>query len=151
LLSFALEQEIPVVVPEYSFAEAEGNIGNTLQKRFTAIDTAIAALKQSARSAYQDVTMLINQLEQFKVQSEEEERPVLHTRLNELDNIVSMIPFTAEIAACAELRKLRQLAPFKSSDQNIYESIHTPPNFVVRSLEPPRSQDLQIKKPIVGR
>ena len=88
LLSFALEQEIPVVVPEYSFAEAEGNIGNTLQKRFAAIDTAIAALKQSARSAYQDVTTLINRLEQFKVQSEEEERPVLHMRLNELENIV---------------------------------------------------------------
>ena len=29
--------------------------------------------------------------------------------------------------------------------------LYTPPNFVVRSLEPPRSQDLQIKKPIVGR
>ncbi|MCP4401693.1 MAG: hypothetical protein GY801_30885 [bacterium] len=34
-----------------------------------------------------------------------------------------VIPFSAEISASAELRRLRQLAPFKSSDERIYESI----------------------------
>lgn len=75
LLALAKQQGIPVVISEYSFAEAEGNIGNILQKRFVTIDAAIFALKQSARSAYQDVTTLINQLDQFKVQSEQQELP----------------------------------------------------------------------------
>lgn len=69
LLSFAQEQSIPVVVPEYCFAEAEGNIGKTIQKRFAAIDTAIVVLKQSARSTYHDVAPLINQLEKEKKQN----------------------------------------------------------------------------------
>jgi len=41
LLFLAREHEIQVVIPEYSFAEAEGNIGNTIQKRLSAIDSAI--------------------------------------------------------------------------------------------------------------
>jgi hypothetical protein len=36
---------------------------------------------------------------------------------------VISIPFTADIALRAELRGLRQLAPFKRNDQIIYESI----------------------------
>jgi len=64
LLFLAREQEIQIVIPEYSFAEAEGNIGNTIQKRLSDIDSAISVLRQSARSAYQDVATLINQLEQ---------------------------------------------------------------------------------------
>ncbi len=123
LLFLASEQNIQVVIPEYSFAEAEGNIGNTIQKRLSAIDSAISALRQSARSAYQDLAMLINQLQQFKAHSEAEELPVLHTRMEELEESVSVIPFSAEVAARAELRGLRQLAPFKQTDQKIYESI----------------------------
>lgn len=123
LLALALEQGVSVVIPEYSFAEAEGNIGNTIQNRFVAIDAAITALKQSERSKYQDVTTLIKQLEEFKVSTEAEERPNLHIRIKEIEEIVSIIPFTPEIATCAELRSLRQIPPFKSSDQRIYESI----------------------------
>ncbi|MCP4401692.1 MAG: hypothetical protein GY801_30880 [bacterium] len=51
LLTLALEQRIQFVIPEYSFAEAEGNIGNTLQKRASTIDAAVSALKQAERSA----------------------------------------------------------------------------------------------------
>lgn len=37
--------------------------------------------------------------------------------------MVSIIPFTSEIGVRAEVRELRQLPPFKSSDRRIYESI----------------------------
>lgn len=123
LLAFAQEQGFPVIIPEYAVAEAEGNIGNTLQKRIDVIDAAISILKQSARSVYQEVTILINQLEAFKGRSETEERPILHQKIAEIQENASLIPFTSEIAARAELRSLRQLPPFKISDQKIYESI----------------------------
>ena len=123
LFSLALNSGIPVVIPEYSFAEAEGNIGNTIQKRLSAIDSAISVLRQSVRSAYHDVTTLIDQLQQFKESSEVEELPALQARIEELFESVSVIPFSAEIAARAELRGLKQLAPFKQADQKIYESI----------------------------
>ena len=123
LLTFAQDHEISLIIPEYAVAEAEGNIGNTLQKRFDALDSAISALKQSARSAYQKVSPLIEQLEAFKVQSEHEERPLLHTKITMVEEHASIIPFTPEIAIQAELRGLRQLPPFKTSDRCIYESI----------------------------
>lgn len=123
LLALVKERDIPVVIPEYSFAEAEGNIRNTLQKRSSAIDEAITALNQSARSAYQDVTTLLELLQQFKLQSEADELPMLHTRIREIEEFVSIIPFSAGIAARAELRDLRQIAPFKPSDRRIYESL----------------------------
>ncbi len=123
LLPLVKEYRIPLVIPEYAVAEAEGNISNTLQKRFDAIDSAISALKQSARSAYQEVRPLIEQLEAFKVQSEHVERPLLHTKITVVEEHASIIPFTPEIAVRAELRGLRQLPPFKSSDRCIYESI----------------------------
>lgn len=123
LLFLAREQGIQVVIPEYSFAEAEGNIGNTIQKRLSDIDSAISVLRQSARSAYQDLAILINQLQQFKTRSEEEELPTLHARIREFEETVSTIPYSAEITARAELRGLRQLAPFKQADRKIYESI----------------------------
>lgn len=123
LFSLALNSGVPVVIPEYSFAEAEGNIGNTIKKRLSAIDSAISVLKQSSRSAYQDVEALIDQLRQFKESSEAEELPALHARMEEIFESVGIIPFSAEIAARAELRGLKQLAPRKQSDQKIYESI----------------------------
>jgi hypothetical protein len=123
LLFLASEQGIQVVIPEYSFAEAEGNIGNTIQKRLSAIDSVISVLRQSARSAYQDVETLINQLQHFRARSEEEELPALHARIREFEESVSIIPYSAEIAARAELRGLRQIAPFKQADRKIYESI----------------------------
>ena len=90
LLTFAQEHDIPLIIPEYAVAEAEGNIGKTLQTRFETIDSTISALKQSARSAYQDVNPLIEQLEAFKVQSEYEERPLLHTKITGSDRHVRL-------------------------------------------------------------
>ncbi|MBM3237416.1 hypothetical protein FJZ31_14090 [Candidatus Poribacteria bacterium] len=66
---------------------------------------------------------LINQLQQFKTRSEEEELPTLHARIREFEETVSTIPYSAEITARAELRGLRPLAPFKQADRKIYESI----------------------------
>ncbi len=123
LLLLSREQGIRLVIPEYSFAEAEGNITMTMQKRCGTIDTAISVLRQAGRSAYRNVTMLIQELEQFNVHSFTQEQPTLHTSVYHLMKNTSVIPFSAEIAARAELRGLRQLAPFKPSDRNIYESL----------------------------
>lgn len=123
LLFFAQEQGIPIIVPEYSFAEAEGNIARTLDQRLTSIDTTISILKQSARSAYQDVTDLISQLQQFKARSAAEERPLLHAKLTKMEEQVSIIPFSTKMATQAELRGLRQLPPWKPTDRNVYASI----------------------------
>jgi hypothetical protein len=43
--------------------------------------------------------------------------------MRELEEIASIIPFTSEAMAKAELRELRQIAPFKQTDRKIYESI----------------------------
>jgi len=40
-----------------------------------------------------------------------------------LEEKVSVIPSSGEIAARSELRAVRQLAPFKPADRTIYESI----------------------------
>ncbi len=72
LLSFAQEQAIPIILPEYCMAEAEGNIAKTVQRRMSTLNETISVVKQSARSAYQDVTTLLNQLEDFKVRTEQE-------------------------------------------------------------------------------
>lgn len=123
LLLLIREQGIKLVIPEYSFAEAEGNITTTMQKRCSTVDAAIGVLRQAGRSAYQNVTMLIHELEQFNVHSFTQEQPTLHNSVYHLMKNTSVIPFSAEIALRAELRGLRQLAPFKPSDRNIYESI----------------------------
>jgi hypothetical protein len=53
LLTLIREQDVKLVIPEYAFAEAEGTIVTIIQNRLAAIDSALNALKQSARSAYQ--------------------------------------------------------------------------------------------------
>jgi len=123
LFVLARKHDLQLIVPEYSFAEAEGNIGTTIQKRHASLDTALVALKQSERSAYHDVIPLIQQLEHFKTRSIAEEQPNLHAKIEHLAQIASIIPFSGDIAARAELRGLRRLAPMKASDRNIYESI----------------------------
>ena len=123
LVTMTEEQGIDMVIPEYSFAEAEGNITNTLQKRCLTIDAMVGVLRQSARSRYQKVSGLISELEQWKTYSLGEELAALHARMDALENIVRVIPFSGDIAAQAELRGLRQLAPGKASDRNVYESL----------------------------
>ncbi len=44
LLLLTEEQGIEIIIPEYSFAEAEGNITNTLQKRTSTVDSAIGGV-----------------------------------------------------------------------------------------------------------
>ena len=123
LLSLTEEQGLDIVIPEFSFAEAEGNITKTLQRRCITIDNMLGVLRQSARSPYQQVTPLITALEQWKAYSLSEELVDLHARMDNLENIVRVIAFSGEIAAQAELRSVRQLAPFKPTDRNVYESI----------------------------
>lgn len=117
------EQGIDIIIPEYSFAEAEGNIIHTFQKRCATLDATMSMLQQAGRSAYHAVTGLLEQLEHFKRHSVEQEQPLLHAKVRHLAKITSLIPFSADIAIRAELRGLRQLAPWKPTDLNVYESL----------------------------
>jgi hypothetical protein len=123
LFLLAQEHDIELVIPEYSFAEAEGNLTTTLRKRCATLEAAISVLRQADRSAYQDLARLIQELEQVKVQAFTQEQPILHARIQYLTKSASVIPFSAEIGVQAELRGLRRLAPWKPTDRNVYESM----------------------------
>jgi hypothetical protein len=123
LLDFVRKQDIRLVIPEYAFAETEGTIITIIHNRLSSIDVAINALRQSARSAYYFLDELIIQLQQYKENTERVELPMLHTKMKNLEEIASIVPFTSESMVRAELRELRQIAPFKQTDRNIYESI----------------------------
>ncbi len=123
LLAFTQEQGIKLVIPEYAFAEAEGTITSIIHNRLSSIDTALNALKQSARSAYYSLDEIITQLQIYRENTEQIELPMLHLRMKNLEENASIIPFTSESMLRAELRELRQIAPFKKTDRNIYESI----------------------------
>ena len=62
-------------------------------------------------------------MQQYKENTERLELPALHSKMKEVEEIASIIPFTSETMARSELRKLRQIAPFKETDRRIYESI----------------------------
>lgn len=123
LLALIQQQNIFLVIPEYAFAEAEGNIKNTIQKRSAIVEETIAVLRQADRSTYHDLDELITRLRQFQERTQIQEFPILHSRMNTLSENSFIIPFTADISTRAELRDLRQLTPQKATDRRILESV----------------------------
>ena len=123
LLTLIQQQNILLVIPEYAFAEAEGNIKNTIQKRIAIVEETIAVLRQADRSTYHDLDELITRLRQFQESSQMQEFPFLHSKMKTLSENAFIIPFTAEISARAELRDLRRPAPQKPTDRRILESV----------------------------
>jgi len=89
----------------------------------TAIDLALTALKQASRSAYNTLDDFIIQLEQYKNEIERTELHLVQERKRELEKNSTLIPFTPELMVKAELRRLKDAAPFKQPDRVIYESI----------------------------
>jgi len=123
LLTLILQQNIVLVIPEYAFAEAEGNIKSTIRKRNAIVEQTIAVLRQADRSAYQDLDELITRLQKFQESSQIQEFPFLHSKIKSLSENSFIIPFTADISVKAELRDLKYLAPQKSADRRIFESV----------------------------
>ena len=123
LLTLIQQQNIVLVIPEYAFAEAEGNIKSTIRKRNAIVEQTIAVLRQADRSAYQDLDELITRLQQFQESSQIQEFPFLHSKIKSLSENSFIIPFTADISVKAELRDLKYLAPQKSADRRILESV----------------------------
>ena len=83
----------------------------------------ISQVHQAERSSYQHLGGLTTELRQFREQSKRGEPPHLHRRLDNLKGVTDIIPYLPEHATQAELRALKQLAPFKEPDRKIYESI----------------------------
>jgi len=123
LLDFICKNGVKLVIPEYAFAEADGSILDKLRNRLTAIDLALTALKQASRSAYNTLDDFIIQLEQYKNEIERTELHLVQERKRELEKNSTLIPFTPELMVKAELRRLKDAAPFKQPDRVIYESI----------------------------
>ena len=123
LLDFIHKNNISLVIPEYAFAEAEGSILDKLRNRLAAIDLALTALRQASRSAYSTLADFIIQLEQYKNEIERTELHLVQERKRELEKNSTLIPFTPELMVKAELRRLKDVAPFKQTDRVIYESI----------------------------
>jgi hypothetical protein len=123
LLDFIRNNGVSLVIPEYAFAEAEGSISTKLQNRMDAIDLALTALKQASRSTYNTLDNFIVQLDQYKNEIEQTEFNLVLEIKRELEKNSTLIPFTPESMVKAELRRLRDVAPFKQTDRIIYESI----------------------------
>jgi len=123
LLDFIRNNGVSLVIPEYALAEAEGSISTKLQNRMNAIDLALIALKQASRSTYNTLDNFIVQLEQYKNEIEQTEFNSVLERKRELEKNSTLIPFTPESMVKAELRRLKDVAPFKQTDRIIYESI----------------------------
>jgi len=121
LLDFIHKNNISLVIPEYAFAEADGSILDKLRNRLTAIDLALTALKQASRSAYNTLDDFIIQLEQYKNEIERTELHLVQERKRELEKNSTLIPFTPELMVKAELRRLKDAAPFKQPDRVIYD------------------------------
>ena len=124
LFTLALGHAIPIVAPEYSFAEARGNLVHTIEGRVTIIDSMTRVLRQSARSAYQqNLEDLMTALEQFREWSITVEMETSQLRIDTLKEQIVQIPFNNEIATRAELRELNRYPPEKPTDKRVYESI----------------------------
>lgn len=124
LMTLANEQQrLRLVIPEVSFAEAEGTMVEMIQNRLNTLEPALRTLRQFSRSAYHNLEELIIDLEQFISFVSTTEIPTLQTRMNEIHKVVDIVPFTAEAFMNAELRALKGIAPFKQNDRRIYESI----------------------------
>jgi hypothetical protein len=123
LLNIIDKQGVKLTIPECAFAEAEGSIGNTIRNRIKAIDSALDALRQASRSAYHDIDDIIARLEKFKNDAKKMEIESLHLKMRFLEDSAIVITFTPESMARSEIRRLKNIAPFKASDRMIYESI----------------------------
>jgi hypothetical protein len=124
LLTLVLEREIPIVAPEYSFAEARGNLVHTMETRVETTESMIRVLRQSDRSAYQqNLDDLMTTLEQFRESSITVEMENSQARIDSLKEQMVQIPFNNEIATRAELRELNRYPPEKPTDKRVYESI----------------------------
>lgn len=123
LLDFIHKSNISLVIPEYSFAESEGSILAKIQNRLSAIESALAALRQASRSDYSDLNDFIIKLQEYKDSIEQNERKLVIQRKNFLEEISIVIPLTSDAMVKSELRSLKRIAPFKQTDRIIYESI----------------------------
>jgi hypothetical protein len=110
-------------MPEYALVEAEITVEQVLRRRIQRIEDAQRALQQANRSNYHHWTDLMNRLEGFKQYVIDIELPMVRQQIQNIREIVTVIPFTPDAMANAELRELGDTAPFKKSDRRIYESI----------------------------
>jgi hypothetical protein len=123
LIDFLHKHNVDLFIPEYAFAEADGTIYNIIRERSRAINSALNALRQASRSTYHSLDEFIVKLQQYEDSMKQTEHNSAIEKKNSLAETSYTITFSPESMARSEIRRLKNIAPFKPSDRAIYESI----------------------------
>lgn len=124
LLDLASEGKIDIAIPEFSFLEVRGKIGERFRRREDKLSDIISFLNELMRSEYHKSTLydVKEKLKQLYVKSPKEKNEVLQSA-EEIKSLCISIPHSAEISYRAFLRSVANLPPYKDNDRQIYESI----------------------------
>jgi len=124
LLDLASENKIDIAIPEFSFLEVRGKIGERFKRREEKLGDIISFLNELMRSEYHKRTLydVKEKLKQLYINSPKEKNEVLQSA-EEIKSLCISIPHNAEISYRAFLRSVANLPPYKDNDRQIYESI----------------------------
>ncbi len=124
LLDLASEKKIDIAIPEFSFLEVRGKIGERFKRREDKLRDIISFLNELMRSEYHKRTLydVKEKLKQLYINSPKERKEVLQSA-EEIKSLCIIIPHNAEISYRAFLRSVANLPPYKNGDRQIYESI----------------------------
>jgi hypothetical protein len=124
LLELASENKIDIAIPEFSFLEVRGKIGERFKRREDKLWDIISFLNELMRSEYHKRTLydVKEKLKQLYINSPKEKEEVLQSA-EEIKSLCISISHNAEISYRAFLRSVANLPPYKKGDRQIYESI----------------------------
>ncbi len=124
LLDLASENTIEIAIPEFSFLEVRGKIGERFKRREDKLRDIISFLNELMRSEYHKRTLydVKEKLKQLYVNSPKERNEVMQSA-EEIKSLCISISHNAEISYRAFLRSVANLPPYKNGDRQIYESI----------------------------
>ena len=124
LLELASENKIDIAIPEFSFLEVRGKIGERFKRREDKLRDIISFLNELMRSEYHKRTLydVKEKLKQLYINSPKEKEEVLQSA-EEIKSLCISISHNAEISYRAFLRSVANLPPYKKGDRQIYESI----------------------------
>lgn len=124
LLDLASENRIEIAIPEFSFLEVRGRIGDRFKRRNDKLRGIIIFLNELMMSEYHKRTLydVKEKLKQLYLNSPKEKDEVLQSAA-EIKALCITIPHSVDITHRAFLRSVANLPPYKDGDRQIYESI----------------------------
>lgn len=124
LLDLASENNIEIAIPEISFLEVRGKIGERFKRRENKLRDIISFLNELMRSEYHKRNLydIKYKLKQLHTNSPKERKEVLQSA-EEIKSLCITTPHSVDIGYRAFLRATANLPPYKDEDRHIYESI----------------------------